>query len=134
MLVATSTSQVHDLWYATEFFDFEHCILVFSQLVLMPDLQVLRRNLQPHLERLLVTRDYPKTICPSEVARALNTADLQEADISSWRDAMPEVRKMIAEMRERGEVEVLQKGSILEGDLGVGLERVVGPIRIRKIQ
>ena len=100
----------------------------------MPDLLVLRRGLQPHFERLLATREYPKTICPSEVARALNARDLQEADIISWRDAMPEIRKMVAEMRKRGEVDVLQKGAILEGDLGEGLGHVVGPIRVRKIQ
>jgi hypothetical protein len=47
---------------------------------------------------------------------------------------MPEIRRVVAEMRERGEVEVLQKGNVLEGDLDEGLERVVGPIRVRKIQ
>lgn len=45
---------------------------------------------------------------------------------------MPEIRRIVAEMRKRGEVEVLQKGSVLEGDLGEDLERVVGPIRIRR--
>lgn len=45
---------------------------------------------------------------------------------------MPEIRKMVAGMRDRGTVEVLQKGFVLEGDLGDGLEKVVGPIRLRK--
>jgi hypothetical protein len=94
----------------------------------------LRRSLQPHLERLLASREYPKTICPSEVARALSSADLQQAGAATWRDTMPEIRRVVAEMRERGEVEVLQKGNVLEGDLDEGLERVVGPIRVRKIQ
>jgi hypothetical protein len=47
---------------------------------------------------------------------------------------MPEIRKIVAIMRLQGTVEVLQKGSVLEGDLGDELERVVGPIRIRKAQ
>jgi len=45
---------------------------------------------------------------------------------------MSEIRKIVAIMRAQGTVEVLQKGSILEGDLGEELELVVGPIRIRK--
>jgi len=47
---------------------------------------------------------------------------------------MPEVRKMAAEMRTGGVVEILQKGSVLDGDLGEGLVNVVGPIRLRKTQ
>jgi hypothetical protein len=95
---------------------------------------VLRELLRPHLDRLLDTRLYPKTVCPSEVARALNSADITAASITSWRDAMPEVRKMAAEMRTGGVVEILQKGSVLDGDLGEGLVNVVGPIRLRKTQ
>jgi hypothetical protein len=47
---------------------------------------------------------------------------------------MPEIRKMVAIRRLEGGVEVMQKGSVLEGDLGEELEQVVGPIRIRKAQ
>lgn len=39
----------------------------------------------------------------------------------------------MSEMRSRGEVQVLQKGAIIEGDLGESLENVVGPLRVRKI-
>jgi hypothetical protein len=49
----------------------------------------------------------------------------------TWRDDIPETRRIIAEIKKTGEVEVLQKGCVLEGDLGEDLERVVGPIRIR---
>ena len=100
----------------------------------MSDLPVLRRNLRPHLDRLLESRESPKTFCPSEVARALSATNLQEAGIESWRNAMPEIRRMVAELRQQGKVEVLQKGSVLEGALGEGLEHVVGPIRVRKTQ
>lgn len=94
--------------------------------------QTLRDALQPHLDRLLESRESPKTICPSEVARSLNPQELERVGFSSWRDCMPEIRKMVAGMRDRGTVEVLQKGFVLEGDLGDGLEKVVGPIRLRK--
>lgn len=92
----------------------------------------LRDILQPHIERLLASREPPKTICPSEVARSLTSHELDAGSVSEWRESMPEIRRMVATMRQRGEVEVLQKGSVLQGDLGQELERVVGPIRIRR--
>src|SRR3954447_8816898 len=88
--------------------------------------------LTTHLERVLQSRSYPKTICPSEVARALTASELSQGSLSSWRDAMSEIRRIIAGKRLQGEVEVLQKGEVLEGDLGETLENVVGPIRVRK--
>jgi hypothetical protein len=95
---------------------------------------IIRAILQPHLERLLNSREHPKTICPSEVARAVSSHELVSGGFSSWRDAMSDIRVLVAEMKSRGEVEVLQKGSVVEGDLGEGLENVVGPLRVRKIQ
>jgi hypothetical protein len=96
--------------------------------------QATRRSiLQPHLERLLDSREHPKTICPSEVARALSSQELLRGSFLTWRDAMSEIRTIVAEMRARGEVEVLQKGSVLEGDLGEGLVDVAGPVRVRKV-
>ncbi|EPE33370.1 hypothetical protein GLAREA_06383 [Glarea lozoyensis ATCC 20868] len=91
-----------------------------------------RNVLQGHLDRLLESRELPKTICPSEVARALNRQELASSGFSSWRESMSDIRILVSEMRSRGEVEVLQKGSVLEGDLGDGLENVTGPIRVRK--
>jgi len=46
---------------------------------------------------------------------------------------MPEIRGIVAEMRKKCKVEVLQKGTVVEGDLGEGLIHVVGPIRIRRV-
>jgi len=45
---------------------------------------------------------------------------------------MPLIREMVAKMREHGEVEVLQKGVVLEGEVGIGLEDVRGPVRLRR--
>jgi hypothetical protein len=46
---------------------------------------------------------------------------------------MPEIRNLVAEMRERGEVEVPQKGTILGGELSQGLADIKGPIRVRRV-
>lgn len=86
-----------------------------------------------HLDRLLSSREPPKTICPSEVARALLPGELDAAGVSSWRQLMPDIRKIIAEMRDCGKVEVLQKGAVVGGGLGEGMEKVKGPIRVRKL-
>jgi len=85
-----------------------------------------------HLHRLLDSRDYPKTICPSEVARAISRDELEILGVDSWRDLMPQIRHVVAEMRNQGTVEVLQKGNVLDGELGDFFENVVGPIRVRK--
>jgi hypothetical protein len=84
-----------------------------------------------HAERLLNSRDYPKTICPSEIARALSATELQTLGASEWRDTMESVRQLMWERRDAGEVEVLQKGEVLDIE---SLEDVRGPIRIRKVQ
>ena len=83
-----------------------------------------------HLVLLLDTRDWPKTICPSEVPRAMTTAELSSAGASNFRDLMPHVRQIVWEMRDRGEVEILQKGSKVSDN--VALEDIKGPIRVRR--
>jgi hypothetical protein len=60
------------------------------------------------------------------VARALSKEELDVAGTSSWQELMPEITKMVAQMRERGEVEVLQRGAVLSGDLGEGPKEVKG--------
>lgn len=85
-----------------------------------------------HIKSLLSDREYPKTICPSEVARALSAPELEQLGIGLWRDAMPAVRTVVFDMRCTGEVEVLQKGEVLGEEVGVG--DVVGPIRVRRKQ
>ena len=85
----------------------------------------------PHLNRLLSSREYPKTICPSEIARAVSAKDLELLGVSEWRDLMPEVREELWSMRRRGEVEILQRGVVLPE--AIGLQDIKGPIRARKI-
>ncbi|KAK0517133.1 hypothetical protein JMJ35_000288 [Cladonia borealis] len=90
-----------------------------------------REILITHLDRLLSARAYPKTICPSEVPRALTVTELKTLGVSDWRDLMPEVREMIWDLRQRGQVDILQKGSLVPDD--VDLTDIKGPIRARKI-
>ena len=101
---------------------------------------ILRQKLFTHLSQ----RAYPKTICPSEVARSLSAAEIHAVvscssdsnsngngnSDSNWRDAMPAIREVAWRMRdEDGSVEILQGGMVLGEDVGVGDVR--GPIRLR---
>ncbi|OSS51567.1 hypothetical protein B5807_03516 [Epicoccum nigrum] len=90
-----------------------------------------RDILSKHINRLLSTREFPKTICPSEVARALSSAELEALQAHDWRATMDDVRELVWEMREAGEVEVMQKGQVLDVQ---SLVDVKGPIRVRKVQ
>ena len=56
---------------------------------------------------LLDQRDAGKTICPSEAARALYGDD-------GFREHMDEVREAAAALRERGVIEVTQRGRAVD--------------------
>ena len=90
-----------------------------------------RDILLKHANRLLSARDFPKTICPSEVARALSSSELRALDASDWRATMDPIRELVWELREAGEVEVTQKGHVVDAE---SLEDIKGPIRVRKTQ
>lgn len=81
-----------------------------------------------HADRLLSTRDYPKTICPSEIARALSREELHTLDASEWRETMDAVRRVVWEKRDAGEVEVMQKGQVVDVH---ALDEIRGPMRVR---
>ncbi|KAL9105061.1 MAG: hypothetical protein Q9163_000074 [Psora crenata] len=83
--------------------------------------------LKEKLENLLLLRDYPKTICPSEVPRALTADELNAMGALTWRDLMPSMREIVWDLREKEDVEVLQKGKVIQGF--VQLKDVKGPIR-----
>jgi hypothetical protein len=67
---------------------------------------------------LLAQRDEGKTICPSDAARAL-------AGDADFRPLMDPVRARAREMRERGDLEVTQRGQPVDPD------SAKGPIRLR---
>ena len=84
-----------------------------------------------HANALLDKRDYPKTICPSEIARAFSKEELDILDASDWRSTMDHVRQVVWQLREDGEVEVMQKGQVVSAER---LEDIKGPIRARRRQ
>lgn len=69
---------------------------------------------------LVKARGCKKTCCPSEVARALSP--------KSWRDLMPAVRKIGAQLVKEGLIVVTQKGIIVD------LSTVKGPIRFGLVE
>ncbi|NEM06784.1 DUF3253 domain-containing protein [Geodermatophilus normandii] len=77
----------------------------------------------PALERaidaLLDARASGATICPSEAARAV--------DPEGWRDLMPQARAAAGRLAERGEVEVTQRGAVVD------LATARGPVRVRRV-
>ncbi|EOA90225.1 uncharacterized protein SETTUDRAFT_158833 [Exserohilum turcica Et28A] len=90
-----------------------------------------RRVILEHADRLLSTRAWPKTICPSEIARAFSTAELEVLDASSWRETMDSIRQLLWDKRASGEVEVMQKGQVVVAE---SLEDIRGPIRVRMVK
>lgn len=98
----------------------------------MPLDDMQREILEARLRELLEKREWPKTICPSEVARALSKEELDQLNAGTWRDAMDDVRSIVWDLRNSREVEILQKGEAL--DSNVSLDEVRGPIRVRAKQ
>lgn len=85
-----------------------------------------------HLNKLLSARQYPKTICPSEVVRALTAEELAQAGVTSWRELMPTIRTLVWTRRRAGDVEVLQHGELVDTD--TTLDSLKGPIRVRIVK
>jgi hypothetical protein len=65
----------------------------------------------------LATRPPTSTICPSDVARELAPDD--------WRPLMEAVRQAAQRLVDRGEVEITQRGAVVD------LATATGPVRIR---
>ncbi|WZH38055.1 MAG: DUF3253 domain-containing protein [Microbacterium enclense] len=70
------------------------------------------------IRELLAERDADKTICPSEAARAVGG--------EQWRDLMQPARDAAHELVGLGEVEVTQKGEVVD------VTTARGPVRIRR--
>jgi hypothetical protein len=70
--------------------------------------------------RALVRKRAESSICPSDVARVVGGQG------GEWRRRMPEVRRVAAELAERSEVIITQKGAV------VRLDQARGPIRISR--
>jgi Protein of unknown function (DUF3253) len=75
-------------------------------------------KLRTTILRLTRERGPDKTICPSDAARAVGGDD--------WRDLMDDARDIAKHLARKGEVEITQKGEVLDPDATWR-----GPIRIR---
>ena len=69
------------------------------------------------IRRLLERRDPGKTICPSDAARELAGDD-------GFRALMPTVRQAARAMVDRGELEVTQRGRVVDPDQARGAIRL----------
>ena len=77
-------------------------------------------NLDQALTRLLAERGASKTVCPSEVARAVGG--------EQWRDLMEPARAAARRAVARGEAEITQHGEVVDPSTAKG------PIRIRPVR
>ena len=75
-------------------------------------------DIEAAIAALLARRAPGRTICPSEAARAL--------DADGWRARMEAVRAVAFAMADRGELEVTQRGEVVDG------RTARGPIRLRR--
>lgn len=82
-----------------------------------PDAEALRARAEATIRALLRKRD-GKTICPSDVARVVGGED--------WRDLMPQVRRIAAQLTGTGLVVVTQRGE------PVVATEAKGPVRIAR--
>lgn len=76
------------------------------------------RELERSILSLLAQRDRSATICPSEAARAVGGEE--------WRDLMEPARRAARRLVATGEVDILQRGAIVDPSTARG------PIRIRR--
>ena len=76
--------------------------------------------LEEAVRSLLAERPRTSTACPSEVARRVAGDDEQ-----AWRPLMEPVRRAARRLVDGGEVEVLQRGAVVDA------ETARGPVRLR---
>jgi hypothetical protein len=84
-------------------------------------MKVDRRSIAATIRRLLRARGAGKSICPSEVARALAP--------NAFHALMPEVRSVAARMARANEIVVTQRGRRV-----VDVEHARGPIRLARAE
>lgn len=78
-------------------------------------------QIEASIRELLAARDAGKTICPSEAARAVFGDD-------AFRPHMDDVRDVAFGLADAGELEVTQKGEVVDG------RTARGPIRLRAVR
>ena len=80
-------------------------------------------KIEAEILELLERRDAGKTICPSEVARAVAGSD----ERSDWEPLMEVTRAAARRLVKAGQIVITQHGRVVDPD------RAEGPIRLRKV-
>lgn len=78
-------------------------------------------DIRDEILRLLMSLRTGESICPSDAARSFG---------SKWRQHMPLVREVAADMVRDGMIEVTQRGEVVDIDER-SIESIKGPIRLR---
>jgi hypothetical protein len=81
------------------------------------------RQLEEAILELLKRRSATATICPSEAARVVAGGEGED-----WRTLMEPARRAASRLVERGQVEITQKGRVVDPSTARG------PIRIRRVR
>ena len=77
------------------------------------------QQIETALLAVVAARGQAASACPSEVARKLQP--------NEWRELMPSIRRVAAELAQRGSLEITQAGLVV-----VPTEPFKGPIRVRQ--
>ncbi|MEQ1827071.1 MAG: DUF3253 domain-containing protein [Pirellula sp.] len=79
------------------------------------------KDIRDEILRMLLMLKRGESICPSDAARALG---------QKWREMMPTVREVAADMVRDGSIEITQNGEIVDVDER-DIESIKGPLRLR---
>ena len=88
-----------------------------------PELSALDDQLRKHIIEAALERGVSKTLCPSEVARAIGG----KAE-KVWRQYMKPIRANAVEMARAGEIEIRRKGKTVDPDNFKGVYRIGLPL------
>lgn len=77
----------------------------------------IQQQLEETLIKLLDQRGVGKSICPSEVARALRSQ-------GDWRELMPHVLELARKYSREGKIKITQRGQVVDPD------HFKGPVRL----
>jgi hypothetical protein len=82
------------------------------------------KDIRDEILRMLLMMKSGESICPSDVARTFG---------QKWREIMPAVREVAADMVRDGSIEITQKGEPVDIEER-NVESIKGPIRLRLVK
>lgn len=82
------------------------------------------KDIRDEILRMLLMMKGGESICPSDAVRGFS---------QRWREMMPTVREVAADMVRDGSIEVIQKGEVVDIEER-SIESIKGPIRLRLVK